>query len=400
MKVAIVHDFLVRYWWAEKLVQTFSEMFPNAPIYTLFFDEKKMWNFFPKEKVKTSSLQKMYRLCFWRYTSLLPFMPRAIEEFDFSWYDLVISSSAAFSHWIITNPETKHICYVHSPMRWAWDYFFEFQKERWFWKVKKWFFRNQISKIREWDQISSWRPDKIIAASNLIKNRIKKYWRKDSEVIYPFVELNKFKVPLAIKNTDLKESIKVKNNISKKDKQILNPYSLALSPEQLLSLQPYHLVVSQLVPYKKIDEIIKAFNKLWEKLLIVWEWIERKKLEKLAKENIEFLWPKYWDELIELYQNAKSFIFAWIDDFGITPIEAMACWIPVIAINKWWAKETVINWKTWFFFEEQTWESIFNCLRNSDIWKIKPENCRKRAEEFSKEIFVEKMKEEVEKILK
>jgi len=362
MKVAIVHDFTVRYWWAEKLVQEFSKMYPDAPIFTLFFDEKRMWKFFPKERIITSSLQKLYNLSFWKYTHLLPFMSKAIEEFDFSEYDLVISSSSAFSHWIITNPKTKHICYVHSPMRWAWDYFFEFQKERWFWAIKKHFFRKQIHKIREWDFISSWRPDKIISASKMIKKRVEKYWKKESDVIYPFVDIEEFK---PIKN-------------SKKD---------------------YYLVVSQLVPYKKVDEIIKAFNKFWEKLIIIWEWIERKKLEKLAKWNIKFLWTKYWDELIWFFQNAKAFIFAWIDDFWMTPIESMACWIPIISINKWWAKETVIDWKTWFFFEKQTGKSILKCLQNSDISKIKIEDCRNRAEEFSREIFVEKIKKEIWKLI-
>ena len=363
MKTAIVHDFIVRYWWAEKVVQTFSEMYPDADIFTLFYDEKKMWKFFPKEKIKTSSLQKFYNLSFWKYTHLLPFMPKAIEEFDFSEYNLVISSSSAFSHWIITNPETKHLCYTHSPMRWAWDYFFEFQKERWFWFFKKYFFRKQIHKIREWDFISAWRPDKIIAVSDLIKKRISKYWKKESKIIYPFAEIDKFKI-------------------------IKNPS------------KDYFLVVSQLVPYKKIDEIIKAFNIFWEKLLIVWEWIEKKKLEKLAKWNIKFVWAKYWNELISIFQNAKWFIFAGIDDFWMTPIEAMACWIPVISINKWWAKETVLDWKTWYFFEEQNAKSIINCLKNNDISKIKSEDCRKRAEEFSKEIFVEKIKKEVDLILK
>jgi len=196
----------------------------------------------------------------------------------------------------------------------------------------------------------------------MIKKRVEKYWKKESDVIYPFVDIEEFK---PIKN-------------SKKD---------------------YYLVVSQLVPYKKVDEIIKAFNKFWEKLIIIWEWIERKKLEKLAKWNIKFLWTKYWDELIWFFQNAKAFIFAWIDDFWMTPIESMACWIPIISINKWWAKETVIDWKTWFFFEKQTGKSILKCLQNSDISKIKIEDCRNRAEEFSREIFVEKIKKEIWKLI-
>ena len=380
MKVAIVHDFLVRFWGAEKLVQTFSEMFPEAPIFTLFYNEKKMWKFFPREKIRTSSLQKIYNWSFWRYTHLLPWMPSAIEEFDFSEFDLVLSSSAAFSHWIITNPETKHVCYVHAPMRWAWDYFFKYPKEKNFSPLKKFFFERTTSKIREWDFISASRPDVLLAASKDVQKRIKKFWRRDSKVVYPFVELEKFK--------EKGERKKVKGKLEKTKNPL--PFTLYSS---------YYLVVSQLVPYKKIDQIIKAFNLFsslsnkWEKLVIVWEWQEREKLEKMANSNIEFVWPKYWEELVSFYQNAKAFVFAWIDDFWITPIEALACWVPVIALEEGWVKETVVEWKTWFFYQGQSSDSILNCLKKSDLSKIKSENCRARTVEFSKEKFVKEVRQ-------
>ena len=129
-KIAIVHDFLVRFWWAERLVKNFSENFPDAKIFTLFYDEKKMWKFFSKERIVTSSLQKFYNLSFWKYTHLFWMMPQAIEEFDFSDYDIVISSSSAFSKWIITWPETLHLSYVHAPMRYSWDYFLNIQLKK------------------------------------------------------------------------------------------------------------------------------------------------------------------------------------------------------------------------------------------------------------------------------
>lgn len=362
MKVALVHDFLVRYWWAEKVLQCFCEMFPEAKIYTLFYDEKIMWKFFPKDKIITSSLQRCYKLFLWKYTFLLSKMPKAIEEFDFSGYDLVISSSSAFSHWIITDTDTKHISYVHSPMRWAWDYYFEFQKERNFWFFKKILFANKIHKLRIWDFITKDRPDKIIAVSALIQNRIKKYWQKESEIIYPFVDIENF-----------------------------YPYSKDIT----CPISNYYLVVSQLVPYKKIDQIIEAFNQFWEKLIIVWSWCEEAKLKKIAKDNIEFVWAKYWKDLLEYYQNAKAFIFAWIDDFWITPIEAMACAVPVIAIKKWAVTETVIEWKTWFFYENQDSESLLKCLKGSNLDSISKEDCVNRAKEFSKERFVEEISKEI-----
>lgn len=349
MKVAIVHDFLVRYWWAEKLVQCFAAMFPQASIYTLFYNEKKMWDFFKWKKIITSSLQKIYNFFWWSYVFLLPFMPKAIEEFDFSEYDLVISSSSAFSHWIITDTKTKHISYVHSPMRWAWDYYFKFQEERGFWIFMKAIFTFIIHKIRIWDFIAKDRADKIIAASGLIKNRIKKFWQKDSVVIYPFVD-------------DVFQPIE-------------NP------------TKDYYLVVSQLVPYKKVDQIIEAFNVFWKKLIIVWTWCEEEKLKKIAKWNIEFLWAKYWDELLKFYQNAKAFIFASIDDFGITPLESMACWVPVIAFAWGWVLETVIDWKTWFFYHDQTSLALLECLKKVNLDSIKKEDCVDRAGEFGKERF-------------
>jgi len=175
-KIAIVHDFLVRFWWAEKIVKTFSEMFPDAKIFTLFYDEKKMWKFFPKEKVITSSLQKFYNLSFWKYTHFFWMMSKAIEEFDFSDYDIVISSSSAFSKWVITNQDTFHLSYVHAPMRYIRDYFFKYPEEKRMWFVKRFLFKKMTSKIREWDFVSAQRPDKIICPSQDVQKRIKKFW--------------------------------------------------------------------------------------------------------------------------------------------------------------------------------------------------------------------------------
>lgn len=380
-KIAIVHDFLVRFWWAEKLVKNFSENFPDAKIFTLFYDEKNMWKFFPKEKIITSSLQKFYNLSFWKYTHLFWMMPKAIEEFDFSDYDIVISSSSAFSKWIITNPETFHLSYVHAPMRYSWDYFFKYPKEKKMWFLQKYFFKKMTSKIREWDFVSAQRPDKIICPSKDVQKRIKKFWGRESEIIYPFVEVEKF-LPKFAENKD------------------------------------YFLVVSQFVPYKKIDQIISTFAEFSkkfpeEKIKIVWSWPEEKNLKILAKKlfwenfwkNIEFLWAKFWDELVKIYQWAKFFIFASVDDFWITPIESMACWVPVLAIWKWWALETVLDWKTWFFYDEQKSEKILEKLfflkeKNFLKWEKflnLQKNSVNQAKNFSKKIFEEEIFSELEK---
>jgi len=383
-KIAIVHDFLVRFWWAEKLVKNFSENFPDAEIFTLFYDEKKMWKFFPKEKIITSSLQKFYNLSFWKYIHLFWLMPKAIEEFDFSDFDIVISSSSAFSKWIITNPETFHLSYVHAPMRYSWDYFFKYPKEKKMWFLQKYFFKTMTSKIREWDFVSAQRPDKIICPSKDVQKRIKKFWGRESEIVFPFVEVEKF-------------------------------FQWQEEKER------YFLVVSQLVPYKKIDQIISAFAEFSkkfpeEKIKIIWSWPEEKNLKILAKKlfwenfwkNIEFLWAKFWDDLVKIYQWAKFFIFASVDDFWITPIESMACWVPVLAIWKWWALETVVDWETWFFYDEQKSEKILEklfflkekiFLEWEKFLKLQ-KNSVERAKIFSKERFEEKIFLEVEKNFK
>lgn len=355
MKVALVHDFLVRYWGAEKVLLCLSSMFPEAPIFTLFYDKAKMGAFFGHLRINTSSIQRFYNLSLGRYTHLLWMMPGAIEEFDFWGYDLVISSSAAFSHGIITNPETFHLTYVHSPMRWAWDYFHRFPKERWFGNLKTYFFSNSIHSIRQWDYVSAWRADRIIVASKVIQDRVKKFWNKDSQVVYPFYDDDQF---TPIKNPS----------------------------------KDYYLVVSQLVPYKKIDQIVQAFNKFWQRLIIVWTGIEEQKLKKIAKSNIEFKWNLFWNDVLKCFQNAKGFIFAGIDDFGITPVEAMGVWVPVLAFRGWWVTETVIEWETWYFYEEQSSDSLLNLLQNANINQISPKRCSERAKEFSRARFVSEIR--------
>ncbi len=354
-KIAIVHDFLVRYGGAEALVKAWAEEFPEAPIFTLFYDEKKMEQFFPKERIKTSYLQKWYNLTK-RYTWMLPFMPMAIESFDLSEYDIILSSSSAFSHGVLTNYQQKHISYVHSPMRWAWDWHFEFMKERKMGFIKKWFFQKIVSKIRLWDEITAIRPDMILSASTAIQKRIKKYWCRDSEVVFPFADLERFNI------TNKKQG------------------------------KSYFLVVAQLVPYKKIEIAIRACEELGLPLKIVGEGISRKSLEEISGDHTEFLGAKYGDELVEIMQNAKAFLFPSVDDFGITPVEAMACGVPVIAYKKGGALDTIKEGFSGVFFEEQNAESLKKVLKETNFDKFDSQKIRKVAEVFSKRKHLESIK--------
>ncbi|MFC1615990.1 glycosyltransferase [Patescibacteria group bacterium] len=356
MKVAIVHDFLLKLGGAERVVNSLSKIFPEAPIYTLLYDEEKVGKIFPKDKVITSSLQKYPKFIRNRYRYLLSKMPRAIEELDFRNFDLVISSSSAYSHGIITSLDTRHICYCHSPMRYAWDWTHEYREENKIRGLKSLFVTPLLKKIRIWDQIAADRPDQYIANSKYISNRIKKYFQQDSKVIYPPVEIERFK---ASKNHS-----------------------------------DYFLIVSTLTPYKKIDLAIQLFNKIGRKLVIIGEGSHRKQLENISGPNIEFLGFVDDDTAKEYMENCRAFIFPGEEDFGIAPVEAMACGKPVLAFGKGGLLETVIPGKTGEFFYDQNLNSMEDALarllHNESFYDYK--SIRKHAEQFSEEQFINNIK--------
>jgi len=378
MKIAILHEMLIKLGWAEKVVETFINLFPEADLYTLIYDEKKVGKIFPKSKInkevfnlksqKIYSLTKKQRFC-------LPFMAKSVESLDFSNYDLVICSSSWFAHWAITKPETKFVVYYHSPARYMWDWTNEYKSDLWLnsgWK--KYIMKPLINKLflnlRIWDVIASNRVDITLANSKNTAKRIKKYYKKDSTLLYPPVETNRFAKELD-KNLNF-ENIFEKNN--------------------------YYIIISALTEFKKIDIAIKAFNNLEENLIIVWAWEYRDELEKMVKnQNIVFVWPKYDNELVYLVQNSMWLIFPGEEDFGIVPIEVMAAWKPVFALNAWWLTETVLPWITWEFFNDNNGMDFierFKIFHKNNIEKkYLKEDCEKQANIFSKEVFEKKLKE-------
>lgn len=351
MKIAIVHDFLVKLGGAERVLKVLAEMFPKAPIYTLFYDETKVGHVFPKERVICSSkfLKNKYRYFIHK-------LPRLIEEFDFEEYDLVISSSTAFSHGILTPIHTKHICYCHSPMRYAWDWANEYQDENKLKGFKSLFYAPLIKYLREWDYLAADRPDCYIANSRNVHGRLKKYYRLDSDVIYPPVDVDKFRV-------NEKHS-------------------------------GFFLIVSTLTPYKKIDLAVQMFNKIGRRLVIIGDGPQRSYLESIAGDNIEFLGFKDDEVVAEYMKNCRAFIFPGEEDFGMTPVEAMACGKPVLAYGKGGCTETVVSGKTGEFFFEETVESmedgLARLLYNERFYK--PHTIRRHARNFSREIFEKKIK--------
>lgn len=369
MKVAILHEMLIKLGWAEKVVENFVNLFPDAPIFTLIYDENKCSKIFPKEKISNqvwkTKTQKVYNI-FKKQRLCLPFMAKSIESFDFSEFDLVICSSSGFAHWAITKPETKFVVYCHSPARYMWDWTNEYKRDLWLfsgWKkyFLKPFIENTFFKNRQWDFLASQRSDLIIANSKNTQKRIQKYYKRESVILYPPVETERF------------WKILEKNDFQK-------PF------------EKYYIIISALTEFKKIEIAISWFNELDENLLIIWAGDFRENLEKMIKkENIKFAWAKYWDELVFLVQNSLGLIFPWEEDFWIVPVEVMAAWKPVFAYKWGWLLETNIENITWSFFEDKFWEDFIEKFKvfhkNNLEKKYLPENCINQAKKFSKEIF-------------
>lgn len=365
MKVAIVHDFLTKVGGAERVLEVLHQIFPQAPIYTLLYDQKGTKSFFSQGyDIRPSRLQKLPKFIRQRQKLLLAKFPQAIEELDLSEYDLVISSSNSFAHGVITRPHTLHLTYCYSPMRYSWDWAHQYLREN---NIGLGpiglYIRSLISKIRLWDYYSSERTDKWVAISKTVAKRIKKYYQQESEVIYPPTEIENL-----LKNT-------------RKPKE-------------------YFLIVSRLTPYKNIDLAIKACDELKVPLYIIGEGSDANRLKSLASGNVHFLgWQKDEDRNRYL-SECKALIFPGEDDFGLTPIEAMAAGRPVVALNKGGATETVIAGKTGEFYNsddssEGLKKSINKIISGYNSYKV--EECRRQAKKFSKEVFITNFSRFVEK---
>ncbi|HAU39842.1 MAG: glycosyltransferase [Candidatus Peregrinibacteria bacterium GW2011_GWF2_43_17] len=359
LQVALVHDFLIRLGGAERVLFELSKMYPKAPIYTLLYDEKVCGSVFPKDKVKMSCLKKLPGFMRKRHKYLFPFMPMVVEQFDLSKFDMVISSSNAYAHGIVTNLRTKHLCYCHSPMRYAWDWTHNYLNEQRISEFTKRFVLKRLEKIRMWDKLASDRVDKYLANSQTVKDRISKYYRRDADVVFPPVDVDRF----TARNTN----------------------------------ENYFLIVSTLTPYKRIDLAISLFNRTGMRLVIIGDGNARSELEKMSGPNIDFLGFKDDDIVKEYMENSRGVIFAGEDDFGIVPVEAMACGKPVLAYGRGGATETVVPGITGEFFYEPTLTGIEDgmarLLLNEKNYNYM--DIRKHAEKFGKEIFINGIKKAV-----
>lgn len=366
--IAIVCDWLESYAGAERVIEEIINIYPQAEIFAVVDFVAKEDRFFLKNKsVKTTFIQ---RLPFSRklYRHYLPLMPFAIEQLDLKNYDIIISSSHAVAKGIITGPDQLHISYVHSPLRYAWDMQNEYLEQSGISSgIKSWLIRYFLHKIRIWDVTSAQRVDHIIANSKFIAKRIKKFYNRTADVIYPPVDISTFQ-----------PGAKTRKN--------------------------YYITVSRLVGYKKTDLIIDAFRCMPdEEIFIIGDGPEKKKLMENLPSNVKLLGFQSQEKIISLLQEAKAFIFAAREDFGIAPVEAQACGTPVIAFNAGGTLETIVNIDsdnpTGVLFESQDRDSIISAIKafkeNSE--KITSENCRNQAEKFSSSTFRKNLKIHIEK---
>ncbi len=359
MKVAIVHDWLINYAGAEKVLQEIIEIFPQSELYSIIdFIPQSKRGFLLNKSSKTSFLQKLPFIKKY-YRFFLPFMPLAIEQFNFSNYDVVISSSHAVAKGIITGPDQFHICYCHTPLRYAWDLQSEYLKKTGNAKIgiKSFFIRWILHKIRIWDFRTSAGVDRFVSNSNYIGKRIKKVYGRSSFTIYP---------PLANK--------KFKYLEKKKD---------------------YYLCLSRLVPYKNIDLIVRVFSHCFKekKLIIIGSGPDYKKIKKISGKNVTLLGYQE-DEVVRQYlAEARAFIFAAEEDFGIAPLEAQASGTPVIAYGRGGALETIVGLEkkssTGVFFYEPNEKSLADAIKSfeKNSFKILSKNCLKNSKRFSSSRF-------------
>ncbi|WP_421828614.1 glycosyltransferase family 4 protein [Larkinella sp.] len=352
-KVALVHEWLVTFAGSESVVEQILQLYPHSDLFTLVdFLPDSQRPLILNKTATTSFIQKLP----WakkKYRTYLPFMPMAVEQFDLSAYDVVVSSSHAVAKGVLTGPNQLHICYCHSPMRYAWDLYHQYLSE----SGLKTGVSGAVAKlilhyIRLWDYQSAQRVDYFVANSRYIARRIRKVYGRDADVIYPPVDTRKF----------------------------------ALCAQK----ENYYLTASRMVPYKKINLIVEAFATMPDKrLVVVGDGPDFEKIKRLATPNIELVGYQSDAVLISYMQKAKAFLFAAEEDFGITPVEAQACGTPVLAYGKGGVLESVVDQKTGLFFDRQQVDSLAECVqrfeRSADLFD--PVAIHRHAQRFSRETF-------------
>lgn len=364
MKTAIIHEWLVNYGGSERCVQSFINLWEDAPVYSLvdFLNSEERKIILNNKSAVTSFIQNL-PFAKKKHRNYLPLFPLAVEQFDLSEFDLIISSSHAVAKGVLTNSNQLHICYCHTPIRYAWDLTHQYLNEAGLSHgLKSIIVKSILHYIRNWDVASSLRPDYFIANSKYIARRINKLYRREADVIYPPVD------------TDL---FPVENN---KDE--------------------YYLTAARFVPYKRVDLIAEAFSQMPDKkLIIIGDGPEAQKIKSKSAKNVELIGYQKTAELKKYLQKTRAFVFAAEEDFGISVIEAMSCGTPVIAFSKGGTGETVIDEQTGILFDEQNIASIISAVKRfeSKIDSFDAEKLNQYAKQFDRKFFEQNILNFVEK---
>ena len=345
----------------EKCLEVLCELYPEASLYTLFYEKGRVSKTIARHRIFSSRLQR-FPSVFSRYRYYLPFYASAIAAFKLKKYDLVLSTSHCVAKGLRKNKEAMHICYCFTPARYAWGFFDEyFGGMSWF---SRFLIARTLKRFRKWDLRSNQGVDHFVAISQHVRERIRRHYGRESEVIYPPAD------------------------------------TVYYTPDSGPGPGDAYLVVSALVPYKKIDMAVRAFNKLGKKLVVIGDGPERQKLEKLAKKNVTFLGWQPDGVLRDHYRKSRALIFPGEEDFGIVPVEAQACGCPVIAFGRGGALETVLENETGVFFDQPKEESLIEAVRRFESLSLPPESARRNAERFSKERFAMEMKSMIQRQLR
>ncbi len=356
MKVAIVHDWFKTEGGAENVVTSLLNIYPEADFFALvdFFSDEQRKKILNGKRTTYTFIQRLpfARKYFQHYLFLFPL---AIERLDLRGYDLVISSSHAVAKGVIVSPDQLHICYCHTPMRYAWDMYFAYKEEHKIKGIRERLLSYILHKIRVWDVVSSNRVDHFIANSAFVQKRIEKYYRRRSKIIHPPVDTSRYRLH--------------------KEKEA------------------YYLTASRLVPYKKIKLIVEAFNENGRPLIVAGGGAELEEIQQIAKKNIQVLGRVSDEKMVELMERARAFVFAAYEDFGIVPVEAMMCGTPVIAFGKGGVKSTVIHGKTGILFNEQKVDSLNEAVKLFESKEFDADFIAEYAKQFSLQRFEKEIKE-------
>jgi glycosyltransferase involved in cell wall biosynthesis len=353
-RVALVHDWLTGMRGGEKCLEVLCELFPEATLFTLLHKLGSVSPTIEALPIRTSFVQRL-PFAASKFRHYLPLFPRAVERFDLSDFDLVISSSHCVAKSVIPRPGALHLCYCHTPMRYVWDLFDEYFGVERVGRLKHALLRRVAGRLRRWDARTADRVHHFVANSQYVRRRIQRHYRRDADVIHPPVDTTRF--TLSERNDN------------------------------------YFLMVTALVPYKRVELAVEAFNRLGARLLIVGSGPEERRLQEQAKKNIEFLGWQSDEQIRGYYAGCQALIFPGEEDFGIVPVEAMATGKPALAFGRGGALETVVPGVTGLLFPEQTVSSLMDAVRSFDEAHFSPQRIRTHALGFDREVYRRNMRE-------